>query len=457
METAKTDQIRSKELFKNTIIYAIGNFGARVLSFLIVPLYTYYLSPEEMGDYDLIVTTVSLLLPIITLQIGDAVYAGLLKEERPQRDTLKSAYGLIFCNLLIALPIFALIGKLFPIQYINYLYIILIVNVIYSVLQRAVRGLQNQKLFVISGLTYTIVFLALNVWQVVILSRGITAMFISAIIAYICGFLIIIILDKRVLQIKGGQNHLKEMLSFSAPLIPNQLNWWVMSFSDRYIIRLILGSAFNGIYSVAYKFPTVLQIVFSYFNNSWQDLNLSEHKENLGEYYSKIFEKYYVFALALLLPLTPASKLFIRYTMESRFVDAALYIGFLYLGVVFENFAAFYGVGYLKNGDTKGAGMTSIGGAIINIVVNLCLITFIGLHAAALSTCAGYLAMWLLRVIQTRNTMKIKVNRLKLTSFCLISFIYSYLMIYTSNIADFILTIVGGMAFLLSLYLMRKK
>ena len=64
----------SNKLVKGTIIYAIGNFGTKILAFLIVPLYTYYISTSEMGNYDLVTTTVSLLTPIITMRISDAAY-----------------------------------------------------------------------------------------------------------------------------------------------------------------------------------------------------------------------------------------------------------------------------------------------------------------------------------------------------------------------------------------------
>ena len=65
---------KSKELVKGTLIYAIGSFGSKILSLLIVPLYTFFIVPEELGNYDLILTTVNLLIPIITLQITGAAY-----------------------------------------------------------------------------------------------------------------------------------------------------------------------------------------------------------------------------------------------------------------------------------------------------------------------------------------------------------------------------------------------
>ena len=66
------------------------------------------------------------------------------------------------------------------------------------------------------------------------------------------------------------------MLRYSVPLVPSALSWWVISASDRYVIRWILGSASNGIYAVAHKFPSILQIMFTMFNNAWTDLALAE-------------------------------------------------------------------------------------------------------------------------------------------------------------------------------------
>ena len=49
---ARKQETRNQQLIKGTMIYAIGNFGSKFLSFLIAPLYTYYINPTQMGQYD---------------------------------------------------------------------------------------------------------------------------------------------------------------------------------------------------------------------------------------------------------------------------------------------------------------------------------------------------------------------------------------------------------------------
>ena len=62
-----------KALFKDTIIFAIGNLGSKMILFFLVPLYTNYLTTEEYGTADLIFTVAQLVVPVVSLTIYDAV------------------------------------------------------------------------------------------------------------------------------------------------------------------------------------------------------------------------------------------------------------------------------------------------------------------------------------------------------------------------------------------------
>ena len=68
-----SEQNRNKYLMKNTVIFAIGNLGSRIINFFLVPLYTNLLSTEEYGVVDYIYTIGMLGVPIITLNISEAI------------------------------------------------------------------------------------------------------------------------------------------------------------------------------------------------------------------------------------------------------------------------------------------------------------------------------------------------------------------------------------------------
>ena len=163
-----------------------------------------------------------------------------------------------------------------------------------------------------------------------------------------------------------------------------------------------------------------------------------------GAYYSKVFQKLYQFSFTLLWPLIPATKLFIIFTMSSAYHDAAKYISFLYLGTVFQSFSSFYGVGYLRDKNTKQASLTSIYGAITNAAINILLIRFIGLYAASVSTFLGFGAMWLIREHQNHEELGIIIEIKRFLTYFCITVILSTIACVTNPFVDLLLFAVGS-------------
>lgn len=440
---------KSKSLISGTIIYAVGNLSTKILSFIIVPLYTYYINTTDMGDYDLINTTVSLLVPLVTLQISDAAYAWILRGYAKAEECITAIYKYIICSSILISSIILIINHFISIKFCVYMILQLIFNIVFGALQKLLRSVGNQKLFAISGVVYTAVFLLLNLLQIVVLKQGVEALFQSAIISHFICSLLILFCEKRIrtFSFKSSLKLQKEMLKFSVPLVPNQLNWWIMNASDRYIIKFFLNSSANGIYAVAYKFPSTLQLIFNMFYLSWQDMAMVDKDKNPGEFYTKVFKLYYKFAFSFLVVLVPITKLFIYFTMENSYHDASKYVGILYLGTIFQAFSSFFGVGYLKNDKTNKAATSSIFGAIINAVINLVLINYIGLYAAAISTFISFLVMFIIRVFHTKRTMQIKINNIEFTALFFVAVASVIICLFSNNTQDIIIAFVGLMFF----------
>lgn len=96
------EKSKSRNLIEGMLIYAIGNFGSKILVFLIVPLYTYYISTEDMGNYDLVLTTVNLLTPIVTMQISDAAFRWMIRTDKGNEVYIRSTIQVLIINSLIA-------------------------------------------------------------------------------------------------------------------------------------------------------------------------------------------------------------------------------------------------------------------------------------------------------------------------------------------------------------------
>ncbi|MBQ3968841.1 MAG: polysaccharide biosynthesis C-terminal domain-containing protein [Lachnospiraceae bacterium] len=455
------DRAKTRKIIKGTGIYAVGTFGTKILSFLIVPLYTYYIATGEMGIYDIFMTLVSLLTPLITMQISDAAYKYLINEETENKESyIRACVQVLFFNCVIASLIVIAVGSFVNIKYLYYFAAVLIISRSYQTLYKILRGLGNQWLFVASGLTYTVVLLTLNIIRICVFKTGIDGLFRSQIDAGLVTLIMIFVFEKRLRISYLGKPDIpliKKMLGFSIPLVPNYLNWWVIDSSDKLIVYLVLGPAANGILFVANKFPTMLSAVLQLFTNSWTDVSVADGEKSEGEYYGKVFKNYCRFVFMLLLFLIPVTKVFIHLVMGPDYKQACDYVSFYYLGAVFQSFSSFYSVGYMKSGKTIGAFVTSLVGAAVNVVVDIALIYLVGLHAAAISTFIGFFVMWILRERQNRDKLNIRVDK-KIIAVCTLASIgMCILSIFTNMYINGALAAVFAVLFLVTNIDMIKK
>ncbi|MEP2403759.1 MAG: oligosaccharide flippase family protein, partial [Nonlabens ulvanivorans] len=134
---------RANSLLNNTFIYAIGNFGSKVLSYAMVPLFSFFVNKEDLGLYDLFLTSISLLFPVVTLQLSEAMYRWLLTSEN-LRDKRKVISTGIFSSLIL-LTIFGLCYLIstyfYSFRYQEYFYLLLIGASLFPIAQQIIRGL----------------------------------------------------------------------------------------------------------------------------------------------------------------------------------------------------------------------------------------------------------------------------------------------------------------------------
>jgi len=96
-----------KKLFNNVIIFALGNLGSKIISFILVPLYTHYLTQGEYGTADLVLTTTSMLIPVVSAAMYEAVIRFAIDRKDSRSEILSNS---IFISLIV-LKLFLLYNK----------------------------------------------------------------------------------------------------------------------------------------------------------------------------------------------------------------------------------------------------------------------------------------------------------------------------------------------------------
>ncbi len=406
-----------KSLIKNSFLFAIGSIGSKAIQFFMLPLYTRMLTTSDYGQLDVLQTTISLLIPLITFQAIEAVfrYSVDMRENKSASSVLMNGILLCLFGMLISLLLFPVFTRIEPFSsYLLFFYLILFFSMMNSVLKQFVRGLGKIKAFVASDLAYTASFVTFNIICLVYLKMGLRGYFLSMVLAHLINTFILLVFGNvfKYLNFKSfDKSFMKTMLIYSIPLIPNGLMWWVMSVSDRYILTYFLGFDATGIYSVSYKFPSLITLMNSIFFMAWQLSAMQEYgKEGYDNFYKNIFGVLSSFLLLItavvLLILKPLMSVFVA----DAFYESWKYVPLLLVGTVFQAFSSFFGTNYTASKKTKGAFTTSVYGAIVNIGINLLLIPIWGIQAAAFSTMLAYLTMWSLRIFDTKKFVKIKID-----------------------------------------------
>ena len=407
-------------LAANTILMSVGTFGSKLLVFLMVRFYTGYLTPAEYGTADLITQTANLLIPLVSLDITDAVFR-FAAERRGGRTeafsvglrviTLGSAGLLLVIALLQGIPAIRAYGFL--------LASFVIASCCHALCAHFVRARGNTALFAAQGLFNTALFIGLNVLFLAVFHWGIRGYVLSTTVANLIttGLLVFRARLWRYAGLAPRRGLRRQMLRYCIPLIPTAVFWWIMGVSDRYMVKWFLGSDANGIYAVAYKIPTILTILATVFMDAWQ---LSAIAESDGDrqahlrFYGRIWD---AFASAVFLGaggIIALSPLLIRLLAEEAYYSAWQYIPVLTLSMAAAAFSNFMGSVYVVTKQSKASFWTSLVGAGSNIVLNLWLIPRIGLQGAAAATFLSCLAVFLIRLVNARQLLPFPLSGRKL-------------------------------------------
>lgn len=427
----------NKRLAIGTVTYMIGNMTSKILQILILPIITATLSTSQYGYYDLLVTTISLVTPVVTFQMIEGMFRFMFDEsEAIRKRTVSTVSAFLLCGFVVLAFGIAIVSYIVPaLQYPVLIYLNYVSFIIYSFMQKLARCQQKNKQFAISGVLNTIVMLALQAATLLVFKMGVDGMLLANCISYFVAsiYLACFTNTKKWLEFASIRwDTFIDLLKYSAPLIPNSVCWWLVASSDRYVITMFIGTAANGIYSIASKFSQLLTFMTSVFQLAWQESAIIERSsDERNEFYTNIFNIYMKLLMGGYLIVLPFIKIIMPVLLDSSYQMGYVYNPILLLGAVFSAFSQFYGSAYLVFKKTSGAFSTTIIAAVINLLIGIGLIKWIGLFAPALGTAVSFLVQWVIRSYQMKDYFKVKIQKSALISLSICMIIVT--MVYYSH------------------------
>lgn len=405
-----------KYLLKNVGLLTISNLGSKVLSFILIPLYTSVLTTGEYGTYDLYSTTVSLLAPILTLTVANGVMRFCLDAQYDKEEVftigivqeLKAI--IIFAVLIFINYTFGIIDILneYPVQ----LVFLFLGSRVYNFFSLFSRGIGQIFDLAVAGALNSISVLSLNLLFLLYLKLGLNGYFLANILAYIIPGFYLFIRSKawKYLKIKTKVSTKAEIFAYSKPMIFSNIGWWINNVSDRYIVTWICGIAANGVYSVAYKLPSVLNIFQHIFNQAWALSAVKEANDDSGKFYSEVYAIYNCGMVILCSIMILFNQFIAKLLFSKDFYMAWKYAPYLMISSVFGALIGLLEGVFIATKKTNIIARTTCVGAVVNTILNIALVSLLGPIGAAISTMFSYIVIWLYRLVKAKELIPLKIK-----------------------------------------------
>ncbi len=421
-------------LSKNTFLLMFGTLLNKGLQFLVVPFFSRWLSTAEFGEFDLLCTYVSLLIPIISLSVQEAMFRFSIDEvdECKKKVHISNSFAIYFVNYVIAVCILLCFREEVK-SGIFTIFCFYLFSELFSVFLRGyLRAIKKLNIYSISmGISSVFMSIFVTIF-VYFMQMGLEGILLGYAVGTFMGDLLICFLSKFPQMLTFGHmkiNKMKELIFYSAPLIPNDIAWWVMNASDRQLINMFFGSSANGIYAITHKIPALCSVIFNMFSISWQqEVVVRINDEKHEEYFNMVLNYLLRILLTLCAGLLAGSFIIYYYIFDKKYFEAISYSPILIFAAVFLAISQFFGGIQIALKQPKQNGITTVIGASVNLLAHLILYRYVGLYAAAISTFLANVVILYLRAVLVKSAFRIHFT--KETIYVFIGFLYFFLIAY---------------------------
>ena len=442
------------QFIKNTAIFFIGNVLSKLISFILLPMYTTVIPTDQMGIYDVSITLTTMLLSVCYFEIWSAVLRYLYdgKSENDKNKVLKSGFKIFIGSSAIFTLVCLTMCTVLKYQY---AFLITGYGIAYgasSLLTFVARGLEKNKEFSISGVLNTLIQLSLNVLLLTVLKMDYSALYISYIFGTLCQTIYLTHctdLRKRLLE-RTNRNLTLELLRYALPLCLNTVAYWVLNSSNRLVYNALYGNAASGIYSIGNRFGSIIALATTCFTYAWQDLAFTSATGNQNEackLYTNACNKYQQFLTAATGLILPFIKVVFPVLIKGDYATADKIIPSFIIVAVISGYSAFVGNVFYAIKDTKVISISTIVSAVVNLLICYPLIKIWGAFGTNLAIIVAFIVNIGIRaVILKRNIgFSICAKNLMISVIWIVisSIIYAYAGI-TLNIISFIVSVALG-------------
>lgn len=387
------------KLVKKAGLYFIGNISAKLIAVILIPLYAFFVSSEDLGTYDYAQTIMNILVPVFYFSIWEAILKFLLtyKERTGEIVATTIVYMLLISVFLLGAGY--IIMKLTHNSMVFMVFAIMIAYIISYVWQYFARGVQQNNVYVFGSVAGALINLGLTVVFLCVFHMGLYALFasfilaqlaIAAVIEFKCRFL-------TYLSFKNFRLSLfKEMINFSGPLVLNTISYWFITGYGRLIITHQLGAKMNGLYTFANKFAMIITVVGQVIAMALIEeavIKAKSKSEELGTYFFNVLTMLFRIFLSAIIIGMPVIAILYQAIRNTEYSESLSLIPFFLLYSTGNILALNVGSVFQAINKTKYLFTTTLLGAAFTVILSNLLLPWIGIYGISIGQICGAIGM----------------------------------------------------------------
>ena len=469
----------SGKLLNQTFVYGIGLVLNRFLGFLLIPLFTNYFHPADLGMYFLIIS-ISLFLGVIyTLGLENSFVKFFIEED--SLDRRKVIFSSTMILLLLSSVLFSILlflfssrlvdlfnfeNKIAALKLFRILTTLLIVDNLNRIPLLALRAQSKAKIYTYFTLCTLFLNICLNFIFVISLKWGIESILYSSVISTFISLIAGLIINKEFIANAVSISKIKELLVFGNKFIYAGLFLLMIDISDRFFLKYFFDESVVGIYSACYRLGAVMSLMISAYKFSWTPyfLNIQKEKDNKN-IISGIFTKFIFMGAFLFLTFSFLIEPIVKinfggyYILQQSYHAGLVIIPFILLAYFFSGIYSTLTVAPFFANKTGYLLINVIIGFVINTVLNLILIPLYSYTGAALSTLFTFLIITVILFFQTIKIYELLFEKKKILFISGLSVILYILYYFIKTLTNSSIIQISASFLLLLMYILicRKK
>jgi len=412
-----------KSIFKHSSIYGLSTILQKGIGFLMIPVYTNFLSPADYGILELMELTINIISMLIGMRLGTGIIRFYYEYELDSDRNELFSTALIF--VIFATAVIVIILQLFTEQfavwvlgneaYFRYFQIIfaamglqIIATVPESILLTEKRSTVYSAVTIFTLFSY----LSFNILFLVVIKIGVYGILLSMLVTKFLNTLALLVIVRKKISFCFSFQKLSKMIKFTFPLVPASLFMFAMHYSDRFFIQKFCNLNELGIYSLGYKFGMIISIIISApFFRIWNTKRFELIKKDDAPRNMGLFFTYY--SLVVIIAALGIS-IFIREVIiimtPSEYSNASSVVAAITIAYVLYGVSNFFNLGMMVAYKTQSLAYIQIGIAVFNILINYFLIQLWGVKGAVISTLLTFFLLSVISVIVSQYLYAIKIE-----------------------------------------------